>query len=110
MVLGHSICGAILATLEELDRQPENRSPNLRSIVDPIRPSVEPLLDKENRQNPDILLQRAVRANILTSANHLRHGSSALEHMIQTDGLLVVGAEYSLVTGVVDFFDCPPEN
>ena len=44
VVLGHSQCGAILATLEELGRPTENQSRNLRSIVDRIRPSVEALL------------------------------------------------------------------
>ncbi len=32
-----------------------------------------------------------------------------LEQMIQEDGLLVVGAEYSLETGVVEFFDGVPD-
>jgi len=110
VVLGHSMCGAILATLEELERRTESRSPNLRAIVDLIRPSVKMLLHTEGSQNPNTLMRNAVRANIRTSANRLRHGSSILEQMIQRDGLLVVGAEYSLQTGVVDFFDGVPET
>ncbi len=109
VVLGHSLCGAVLATLEQLDRATENRSPNLRSIVDFIKPSVEKLLDMEPHQDPDALLEQAVRANICASADHLRHGSRILEQLIQNDGLLIVGAEYSLETGVVDFFDGLPE-
>jgi len=105
VVLGHSMCGAVQATLEELERPQESRSPNLRSIVDRIRPSVEALLDTELRQQPEALLHQAVRANIRASADHLRHGSQLLEQLIQNDGLLVVGAEYSLTTGIVDFFD-----
>ena len=108
VVLGHSRCGAVLATLEELERSPESRSPNLPSIVDRIRPSVEPLLETELGQNPDALVHQAVRANIRASANHLRQGSQILEQLIHGDGLLVVGAEYSLETGVVDFFDGLP--
>jgi carbonic anhydrase len=108
VVLGHSRCGAILATLEELDEQGKNSRRNLRSIVDRIRPSVEALLDTELRNDPDALVRQAVRANIRASANHLRHGSEVLEQLIQQDGLLVVGAEYSLETGVVDFFDGMP--
>ena len=50
-------------------------------------------------------MHEAVRANVRASADHLRHGSELLEQLIQSDGLLVVGAEYSLETGVVDFFD-----
>ena len=105
VVLGHSRCGVVLATLEELRRPTENQSRNLRSIVDRIRPSVEVLLATELRHDPDALVRDAVRANVRYSASHLRHGSALLEQLIQTDGLLVVGAEYSLETGVVDFFD-----
>jgi len=108
VVLGHSMCGAILATLEELERSTENRSPNLRSIVDRIRPSIEGLLDTEHRHDPDTLLKQAVRANIRASADHLRHGSQLLEQLILRDDLLVVGAEYSLETGIVEFFDGMP--
>lgn len=105
VVLGHSNCGAIQATLEELERPSANRSPNLHSIVDRIRPSVQSLLETELKHNHDELFRQAVRANIRTSANQLRHGSRILEKLIANDGLLVVGAEYSLETGVVDFFD-----
>lgn len=109
VVLGHSRCGAVLATLEELMRPRENQSRNLRSIVDRIRPSVETLLVTELRHDPDALVAHAIRANVRVSANHLRHGSEILEQLIQRGRLLVVGAEYSLETGVVEFFDGVPE-
>ena len=108
VVLGHSACGAILATLEELGRPSEAQSRNLRSIVDRVRPSVEPLLGTTD--DPKELVGRAVRANIRMAASHLRHGSEILEQSIAKNGLLVVGAEYSLETGVVDFFDGVPEE
>ena len=105
VVLGHSQCGAVLATLEELQAPAKSRSRNLATIVDRIRPSIEGLLATELRDDEESLIAHAVRANIRASVNHLRHGSRVLEHLIQDDGLLVVGAEYSLETGVVDFFD-----
>jgi carbonic anhydrase len=108
VVLGHSSCGAITATLEELARPGSEQSRNLRSIVDRVRPSVESLLATDLAQDHEALVRAAVRANIRVSANHLRHGSDLLEQLIQTDGLLVVGAEYSLETGMVDFFDGYP--
>ncbi len=108
VVLGHSRCGAILATLEQIGRPAENKSRNLRSIVDRVRPAVEALLATELSRNPEALVQQAVRANIRASADHLRHGSEILEQAIEKGGLLVVGAEYSLETGVVDFFDGLP--
>jgi carbonic anhydrase len=107
VVLGHSQCGAIVATLDELRRPSEGRSPNLRAIVDRVRPSVEGLL-AAGPEDPEVLIERAVRANIRASADHLRHGSAILEQLIHQRGLLVVGAEYSLETGVVDFFDGLP--
>jgi len=109
VVLGHSLCGAVQATLEELIRPKEQQSPNLRSIVDRIRPSVETLLATELRHDPVALVRHAVRGNVRVSANHLRNGSKILEHLIQQEGLLVVGAEYSLETGAVDFFDGVPD-
>jgi carbonic anhydrase len=110
VVLGHSQCGAVLATVEELLRPREDQSPNLRSIVDRVRPSVEELLDTPLRNDPDALVQKAVRSNVRASANQLRHGSNVLEQLIRNHGLLVVGADYSLETGLVDFFDGLPED
>lgn len=110
VVLGHSKCGAVLSTIDQLERPSEALSPNLRAIVDRVRPSVEPLLETRARQDRAALVQHAVRANIRASANHLRHGSQILEQRIQDDALLVVGAEYSLETGIVEFFDGVPED
>jgi len=109
VVLGHTECGAITATIEEL-RQPASRhSTGLRAIVDRIRPAVEPLLDTPLREQPEALVAHAVRANIRAASDHLRHGSATLERLVERDGLLIVGAEYCLRTGVVDFFDGAPE-
>ena len=108
LVLGHSMCGAVLATLQELERPSEVRSLNLRAIVERIRPSVEGLLEMEPRLSERELVRMAVRANIRAAASQLRHGSPILERLIQAEGLRVVGAEYSLETGEVDFFDGVP--
>ena len=108
VVLGHSQCSAITVTLDELRRPTENQSRNLQSIVDRVRPSVEGLLATDLRHDTDALVEQAVRLNIRASANHLRHGSPVLEQLVREEGLLVVGAEYSLETGEVDFFDGVP--
>jgi carbonic anhydrase len=105
VVLGHSNCGAIEATVEELRLRREDQSRNMRSIVDRIRPSVEALLDPELGLSREALVHHAVRANIRMSASQLRHGSELLEQLIQRGELAVVGAEYSLDTGLVEFFD-----
>ncbi|MEO6325201.1 MAG: carbonic anhydrase [Thermoanaerobaculia bacterium] len=105
VVLGHSRCGVILATLEELRRPREDQSRNLRSLVDRVRPSVASLLATELRNDPDALVAQAVRSNVRASVNHLRYGSEVLEQLLQEGKLLVVGAEYSLDSGQVEFFD-----
>jgi carbonic anhydrase len=110
VVLGHSKCGAIQATLEQLLAPRENQSRSLHSIVDRIRPSVESLLATELRKDRESLVREAVRANIRASVSHLRHGSGLVEQLVQSSGLLVVGAEYSLETGVVEFFEGLPQD
>jgi carbonic anhydrase len=103
VVLGHTQCGAVEATLQELRRPSEARSPNLHAIVDRIRPAVEGLLAAD--LDPAALVSAAARANVRASASQLRQGSETLERRIQQGGLLVVGAEYALETGAVEFFD-----
>jgi carbonic anhydrase len=108
VVLGHSNCGAVQATLQQLARPSREQSRNLSSIVDRIRPAVQGLLEQGPQRDAQTLERLAVRANIRMAADHLRHGSAVLEQLIHQDGLAVVGAEYSLETGVVDFFDGVP--
>lgn len=110
VVLGHTGCGAVTATIGALRRPADVLSPNVLSIVDCIRPSVEGLLEGDARLAGDELLRQSVRANVRTSVSQLRRGSKVLEGLIRDDGLWVVGAEYSLETGVVDFFDMPAER
>jgi carbonic anhydrase len=106
VVLGHSMCGAILATLEDLEQTNQAISPSLRVILEGIQSSVEPLLG--SGLDRDELVAQAVRANICASANALRNGSPLLERLIEREGLQVVGAEYSMATGKIDFFDGLP--
>ena len=108
VVLGHSQCGAVIATLEELLGKATTESKNLRSIVDRVRPAVEDLLAGPHADESEMLIREAVLANVRAAAQQLRHGSELLERLIETDGLLIVGAKYSLATGVVNFFDGVP--
>ena len=110
VVLGHSHCGAIGATIEALRNPDPSRSQNLLSIVNRVRPAVEGVLRASKTVDADTLAQAAVRANVRASADHLRHGSEMLEKQILSGRLVVVGAEYSLATGVVDFFDGVDES
>jgi len=105
VVMGHSQCGAVTAAVEEVLGRTTNESRNLRSIVDRVRPSVETVVSARADHDVDVIIGDAVRANVRASVDHLRHGSPLLEALIQRDGLRVVGAEYSLESGVVTFFD-----
>jgi carbonic anhydrase len=108
VVLGHTQCGAVQAALEEVERPSNGGSPNLGFIVNSILPCVRPLTGSGDEAGAQDRMRRAVRANISASAQHLRHGSTVLEQLIQNSGLLVVGAEYALESGVVEFFDGVP--
>lgn len=105
VVLGHSSCGAVEATVEELRRPSENRSPNLKSIVGRIQPSVESLLNADFAGDTEQLIAAAVRANIYTSVEQLRHGSEILEQLVSAKKLLIIGAHYCLESGVVEFYE-----
>ena len=104
VVLGHTRCGAVRATLEDLEKGGAKLW-NMNSIVARIRPSVEVLLSTDLKHDHEALVDHAVRSNVRASANQLRHGSDVLERLIRSNGLGIIGAEYSLETGVVDFFD-----
>ena len=105
VVLGHTHCGAIRATVDELIGHPPPQSRNLRFIVDAVRPAIEPLMTTDLAKDETSLLREAGRANIRQTVDRLRHGSPLMESLIAENGLVVVGAEYDLSTGVVDFFE-----
>jgi carbonic anhydrase len=107
VVLGHTDCGAVTATVEELRRPTPDQSPGLKAIVSRIRPAVVPLLQTPAAGDTGALIAQAVRANIRAAADHLRHGSDVLERLVAREGLAIVAAEYCLTTGEVDFFDAP---
>lgn len=104
VVLGHTHCGAIEATVSELKQPSSNRSPNLQSIVNRIQPSVQTLMEAGLDDDRAALVRLATRANIRASVSQLKHGSRILENLVANDGLQIVGAEYSIETGEVDFF------
>ncbi len=105
VVMGHTQCGAVCATVEEMQRPTGEQSLNIKAIVDRIRPSVEPFRPTEVWNNKEELIMHATRANVRASVNQLSHGSETLEHLVEHEGLLIVGAEYDLETGVVEFFE-----
>lgn len=106
-VLGHSRCGAVKATLDYLENRTAGSrpTPGLLSIVERIRPSIEPLLGTGLAKDPAALYRAAIRANVKATVLHLRHASKLLEDAVLSGGLQIVGGEYNLETGLVDFFE-----
>jgi carbonic anhydrase len=105
VVLGHSNCGAIIATLQELALNESHRSPNLRAIVDRVRPAVEPVIGDHIDVDDEATVTRCVRANVRASVEKLQRGSQILEQLIDTNELKIIGAEYSIETGCIEFFE-----
>ena len=105
VVLGHSNCGAIIATLKELALKESVRSPNLRAIVDRVRPALEPVLHDDSDLEDEEVISSCVRANIRASVEQLRHGSLILEQLLDAGDLQIIGAEYSIETGTIEFFE-----
>lgn len=105
VVLGHSNCGAIKATINALECKDLNASKNIEAIVSRIQPTVQSLMSTDLKNDKHALEHEAMRANVRASANQLRHGSEIIERMVAEEQLLIVGAEYLLETGEVNFFD-----
>ena len=103
VVMGHTQCGAVSATIEEMKCPTGNQSQSIKSIVDRIRPSVAIFQHTDLWQQKDELLHQVVRANIRASIEQLRQGSKMLKQLIKRGELCIMGAEYSLKTGVVEF-------
>lgn len=105
VVLGHTRCGAIEATLKELDHPAGDPSANLGAVLNRIRPAVRSLPGTASDADHDTLVRQAVRANVLAQVAVLAQGSEILGQRIEAGRLTVVGAEYDLVTGEVEFLD-----
>ncbi len=110
VVLGHSRCGAVAATLEAVRRPATTASSHLRAILDRIRPAVEALPGVAGGAAGDAVLEQAVRANVLRTVACLHEDSGTLARLVRTDGLVIVGAEYAIETGSVEFFEGVPET
>jgi carbonic anhydrase len=108
VVMGHTQCGAIQATFDAIEGKKQINAEHIHDIVDRIHPHIHRLISrKKGSYKKEDILRDAVRANVLASANHLRHGSRFLETMVRENKLMIVGAEYDIDTGLVDFFDQP---
>jgi len=107
VVMGHTECGAVQATYDAVLGKTVF-SDNIRDIVERIQPHIHRLVSRQKGAHKrEEVLRDAVRANVLASADRLRSGSRFLEDMVRDSELMIVGAEYDIRTGLVDFFDLP---
>ncbi len=97
LVLGHSSCGAVNATVGAL--QNGNRLPgHIADLVRAMKPGIAPVLTKPGED----LEQRAVVANVRYQVQRLQHAKPILEEMNAQKKLRVIGAVYQLATGKVE--------
>ena len=102
VVMGHTGCGAIDATVHAIETGMGHESRNIRSITDRIAPHVAALVQPGDHA---AVIREATRANVRASVDHLRHGSRLLEELVQVGRLRVIGAEYELESGAVHFLE-----
>ena len=105
VVLGHTGCGAVDATISAMQSSASASSASVNDIVERIRPAISAVLADGDAGDRDALMRDSVRANVRSGVVALRQGSGTLERLIRDEGLKIVGAEYSLETGLVQFFD-----
>ncbi len=102
VVMGHTLCGAVDATIDAVDRGLPAASDGLMSIVERVRPAVDAARLAGAAERAAVA-RAATRINVKMAVEHLRHGSPMLERHLAREGLMVMGAEYDLETGKVEF-------
>jgi len=105
VVLGHTHCGAVSATVDCLAATPDDLSPNVAAIVDCVTPAVQPIVEDSNDMDREELLLKSMRANVAKSVSDLQVNSEILPELIKQGNLKIVGADYSLETGEVTFHE-----
>jgi len=105
VVLGHTRCGAIAATVHAIRTGNGPESRNIRSITDRIGPHIEAAVRAAPAADDPGFLRTLMRENVRASVHHLRHGSRILEELVLAGRVAVVAADYELETGRVEFLD-----
>ncbi len=105
VVLGHTRCGAILASLNEYIHTTDGLTPGIKSLISRIQPSVETVISQSDETSTNVLVDQIMKRNVEATVDTLRTESPVLAHYQQHEGLSIIGAEYSLETGWVKFYD-----
>lgn len=100
VVMGHTQCGAIQATLDHIHNPQPVSSENIHDIVSRIRPHIFPIAQRSDLSANDQLCM-ATETNVMASVSQLSHASRLIEERVQDGALTVVGALFDLSTGRV---------
>ena len=103
VVLGHAQCGAVIATLEDLENQTGAGTVHLEGVVSQIQPAVQAVLDRQQGADREEIIAGAVRENVRHAMADMQRDSTVIADAVSDDAM-IVGAEYSLHTGIVEFF------
>ena len=104
LVMGHTQCGAITATLDHIENAQAISSENIYDLVSRIKPHILPIAQMKKITRAE-KMERAVEANVRASVNQLSHSSRLIESLVQKKEMKIIGAVLNLSTGEVDFLD-----
>lgn len=103
IVLGHTLCGAVSATIDHA-LHPENPlpSPHLEELVGRIRPAIEVTHRSQSDSDQDFLVAATVE-NVKRSRRLILEQSQITRNLVSDGKLSVEGAILDIATGVVTF-------
>lgn len=105
VVMGHTQCGAIRATLEHIhDSQATIASENIYDIVSRIRPHIFQIAQLPGISDAE-KMEQSVEANVRASVSQLSHSSRLIEELVDKGEMKIVGACLSLSSGEVTFLE-----
>lgn len=109
VVMGHTKCGAIKATLDFCAKGVEPPTPSLTTLVKSIDPAIKSVVDNRGKDCAgEELLHDATLANVKHTAKMIFETSAVLRERAKAKEFMVVGAMYDIATGTVKFES--PEN
>lgn len=104
VVLGHTCCGAVQATVNALIDPSTNPDGMYPTVVEHVRPSAQAAIDAGGASTDEIV-DHATHHNVRRSIETITTKSRALKKLMLVEGMLVVGAKYRIEDGAVEFLE-----
>lgn len=104
LVMGHTQCGAVTATLNHIENPQTISSENIHDIVSRIKPHIF-TISQMHEISHDHKLELAVEANVLASVSQLSHSSRLIEALVDEGSMKILGAVLDLNSGKVEFLE-----